>query len=403
MEKQYLRISQFILLVLLFLTLLSETLCLLPNFEPLLVNCGGSSYTDEHGSYWAADVGFQAGEPKTILNPSSYNLSLQDSVLRYFRRGDLSCYHFDVPFGRYLIRSGFAYRNVDNLFTFPELSFYLEGVLVHQIVLGVWEKNNSGVLYKESIGFVRDGTANICLLPIKGQALISSIEIYPQDDFAYSGSTLSQTSFLSTHVRMNCGGSSLGPRVDTGYRLWMEDTAITYDIFKPIYTNRTIVGVNKPPDYLPAEIFRSGLQAGLSTVISYSYYFQGLSHLNDWLVRLYFAEIETNVKVGERVFDIQVNSRQLENFDILRNTGNLSFVPTSVLVSFDLTLPSYTTPANIMISLSNNGNSLYNPFISAFEVFEVINAGPAIRDVETGTSFFFLIIILSGLLTMYRY
>lgn len=33
------------------------------DFEDLLINCGGGAYTDTEGRQWAADYGFEGGNP----------------------------------------------------------------------------------------------------------------------------------------------------------------------------------------------------------------------------------------------------------------------------------------------------------------------------------------------------
>lgn len=85
---------------------------------------------------------------------------------------------------------------------------------------------------------------------------------------------------------------------------------------------------------------------------------------DNYLIILYFLELDSNMQTGQRLFDVYVNGdKMFENFDILRNGSISNYQEISVRVRSNGYL-------NISLVKSSPGVK-YGPICNAYEIFQV--------------------------------
>lgn len=351
--------------------------------EPLRINCGGPDVQDSRGVFWKEDVYYLGGKALYLKNTEASNMETIYTTLRYFGNGDTNCYLIPAPVGRYFVRSSFWYHNFDGKHSPPSMRVYLEGVLVESMNLGKPKAGFSGNGAYSTDYFVTstDGHVEFCLLPDDGRPFVNTLEVFPADSDSYDSGA--QKSFLSNIVRINVGGYPLHDTYDAGHRFWAGDSSYTAWNHETVETSSVIQNVGVSPNFLPAEIFQQS-RVGKNGILGYSLLLQGLSSLNEWLLCLHFAEVEPNVRIGDRVFDIQVNSVVVSQFDILKATQNRSFTAATVLQPFTFKLASYASPSNLIINLIRSNDSVRDPILAALEVYEAIKFGTARENLISG-------------------
>ena len=101
-----------------------------------------------------------------------------------------------------------------------------------------------------------------------------------------------------------------------------------------------------------------------------------VSDSNQWLLHLYFAEINATVKPGERTFYVilagygnftRIGEDTDTGFDAAQNG---LFNATTIAIPFHFP-PSYIQDLFVFGLVKTNG-SLYNPILNGFELYEVI-------------------------------
>lgn len=92
---------------------------------------------------------------------------------------------------------------------------------------------------------------------------------------------------------------------------------------------------------------------------------------NDFLIILYFLELDSDVQIGQRVFDIYVNDdKKFANFDILENENSSNYQVISLRVKSNGFL-------NISL-VQVPGKAKYGPICNAYEIYQILQ-----RSTET--------------------
>ncbi|GJP71485.1 hypothetical protein CLOP_g2316 [Closterium sp. NIES-67] len=380
--------------------------------DPIRVDCGSvEGSTDADGIMWLPDQYFANGTAKSI-QPTYYAgglLKPVDRTLRYWEVGD-SCYRVPVTPGRYLVRLSFSYNNFDNNY-YNLLPLNLDpsvGVSINDYfveVVGIKGLNTTAyytdyIVFSQPAATTGDGANNghgnasqqqheisVCFLPFQGNPFVNSLQVLPMDTDAYFASTTGANVVLSNWVRINAGGAAIGPEPsgsDPGHRTWDADVGTSKsDPWVQMVAATSAAAVTVPASWesfsLPSDLFTTARVAGGKSKTT-GYNFTGLFPVdqdNEFMVLLYFAEIEAGVGVGERVMDVWVNGKWT-TIDIAERAGGAN---TALVYSLNRVklggVPNSPDGQWLAVLLRPAGGDLRlrAPMISGVEVYEVIYGG----------------------------
>lgn len=241
-------------------------------------------------------------------------------------------------------------------------------------------------------------TLQICFHGSQGVPFINSIEVNPLDSDAYDDKTRGMNVVMTLVGRVNKGGPAIaGYPTDLGYRFWLPDLSSMNVLHKRVSTTREInnCGPTASPEFLPCDLFQTAWEAtkvgGKDTLLEVAVNSVSRSNSSMWLLHLHVAEIDENVKPGDRVFDVIVEpfsnlmrSRvylQTE-FDVAAQFG--LFSASSIKTLFQVFSPY--TQGGFVFGLTKANGSLYDPILSGFELYEVIDVSLAnASTVESGS------------------
>ena len=107
---------------------------------------------------------------------------------------------------------------------------------------------------------------------------------------------------------------------------------------------------------------------------------------DDYLIILFFLELDANVKTGHRIFDIYVNGNKMyEKIDILQNGSLSNYQEVSMRVKSNGSL-------NISLVKASAGEK-YGPICNAYEIFQVHQKAAETMQRDCTYLFLFLMII----------
>eukprot|EP00897_Mesotaenium_endlicherianum_P008602 jgi/Mesen1/7770/ME000408S06879 len=386
--------SHWLVALVLTMSFLATVIAERPTIDPILIDCGSTNHSLVDGQAWQADNYYLAGTAHSLATNQT-SLRVPDSNLRAFAAGEVSCYVVPAPDGKYLVRMSFAYRNFDGRNMPPSFDVYIEGILVESVNVGEREssQDGGGAFYTGFIVYVLDGDCDVCLYPLQGETtFVNTLQLYPLDEAAYTADVLDRTVFLANYKRVNSGGPKVRASEDPGYRIWKADEREVRGAAEAgksrVLTSggNAIVGAEVAPDYFPRQIFETAREAGAGNFTGYDWRLPSVSILHRWMVRMYFAELNPAVRVGERVFDLHVNDVFLRGFDILAESGGRHLAPVHATLFFNFSLPTYTNPYNVHVGVTSAPGSKYPPLLCAVEVYEIIPTYATREDVEAGVN-----------------
>ena len=150
----------------------------------------------------------------------------------------------------------------------------MQGTLVEIIDVGVIAQQvTEGAYYSDYIAFALSGNVTVCLQPMptpEGKVyspFLNTLEILPVDAESYDAGRTGQNVILSTYLRLNMGGPSLGPEPqDPGHRTWSADVAPAQGRYRPVGSRAKVHGTGGAPDYLPTWMFQTCREAQVCAV-----------------------------------------------------------------------------------------------------------------------------------------
>eukprot|EP00271_Cylindrocystis_brebissonii_P001136 TRINITY_DN11433_c0_g1_i1.p1 TRINITY_DN11433_c0_g1~~TRINITY_DN11433_c0_g1_i1.p1 ORF type:complete len:566 (+),score=43.17 TRINITY_DN11433_c0_g1_i1:702-2399(+) len=350
------------------------------------INCGGPPYTDSLGNRWLGDSYYEGGSPTVLSSSNSDDPGL--STYRSFppNSGGISCYEIPSDAQYYGIRLGFShFGGREGTATGPKFEIFVEGVMVQAVEPNVSKTDIGNQLqvsyadqtfYTEHMLKVSDGFTDICLRPVEGTPFISTIELVPLDSDLFEDMEVPLRSIVTNHVRVNSGGLALGPPVDI--RIWTADESQAEGQYKSVHVEALGQlalddSVAQGPEKLPPVLFHKARESTAGWT-GYGWVLNGVSELNDWVVRFYFCEVNSSVRIGDRVMDVFVNSVHVKRVDILQLTEGVHFKPVMLSLPFNLSLSTNESPRNLMVGLGRAAGSRLEPILAGVTVMEIIPA-----------------------------
>ncbi|KAM1161372.1 hypothetical protein ACFX14_000523 [Malus domestica] len=328
--------------------------------------CTESNYTDSRNISWISDYNQfpNATGCHTIQSEADYS-GYNRSRAFYQNSGQKRCYKLSTEKGEdYLIRATFLFGHIWS-------SSFSVSVGVTPISV-VDSSEDSAVV--EGIFRATEDNTYLCLVYGKGAPYISELELRPLQNLKYYLEDFpSSVLKLVTRNSFAITKDDIRYPNDTSDRIWKSNPSAdpgtgtgTYHISQP---NVSISGnATASP---PVQVLQTALAAPDRLLLLHN----GLpTESYQYLVFLYFYEVDRTVQAGERVFDIFLNDElKKRRFDVSGNGSNykeLSFTVTAN-GSLNLTL--------VKVSGSENG-----PICNAYEILQVLPWRPETNksDVE---------------------
>ncbi|KAI3951089.1 hypothetical protein MKW92_047409 [Papaver armeniacum] len=199
---------------------------------------------------------------------------------------------------------------------------------------------------------------NFCLVRGKGNAYISKLELRPlSDGLVYLSSDPSRV--LKVVKRVDLGNKHGVVRYpnDQNDRIWNVDEAQKDET--PIWSNAQVR--NNVKTSIPLQV----LQTALSDDKRLQFGFDDIdTGDNEYMIVLYFLELDDSVGVGQRVFDIYINGElKFENFDILGGEAGYNYR----VVVLRFTANKFL---NVNLIKVSNGSE-FGPICNAYEVLQL--------------------------------
>ncbi|KAJ6853320.1 nodulation receptor kinase-like [Iris pallida] len=209
----------------------------------------------------------------------------------------------------------------------------------------------------EGVFTATENHANICLVRGIGNAYISKLELRPINDGTYLHG--SKSSILKLISRVDLGNEDFAYRypIDLADRIWETGTYITGSTSLSS-SKITPQGANIS---IPIEV----LQTAVVNAERLQFLHADLDvHHYDYVIILYFLELDASVQTGERIFDVYINGDEMyHNIDILQTGRASNYREISVRVKLN---------GYLNISLVKASDEIkYGPICNAYEVFQV--------------------------------
>lgn len=183
------------------------------------IDCGSTvNYTDSTtGLEWTTDEGYissalGSNKPVTVILGGGENAK-QIATARYFKPGrKKNCYALPAASNNsYLIRATFLFGDLE---ASPPSNYAFNLSIDSTVVQGVTfapSTVNTATEYEFFVASTGD-QINFCIIPVVGNAFISSLELRPLTPTMYRGLMFS-SKYTKTLYRLNCGAASTDPTV----------------------------------------------------------------------------------------------------------------------------------------------------------------------------------------------
>jgi hypothetical protein len=285
-----------------------------PPTSSILVNAGGSAYTDALGQVWSADTSYTGGYPYSTTSTikSTTSQPLYDTV----RFGSAFQYQFTVPNGSYTVTLKFA----EPYFVAAGSRIFNASINGSQVLSNFDTIAQAGgalaAVDKSFPVTVTSGTITIAFTAVVDNAIVSAIQIVPSSAPTF------------TPICVDSGGAAF---TDSTGQAWSADTGFTGGY-----------------PYSTAATIRNTTASALYQTVRYGSSFQYLFTVpnGSYTVTLKFAE-PYFLSSGSRVFNVAINGASvLSNFDIVTHAGG-SFT------AYDQSFPVTVTGGQILIQFTS--------------------------------------------------
>ncbi|KAK9276328.1 hypothetical protein L1049_005860 [Liquidambar formosana] len=296
------------------------------------IDCGGlTNSTDQFNTTWLSDRFFTAGSSAIVSEPLRFH-SLPEKTLRFFpiTSGKKNCYIIpNLPNGRYFVRTFTVYDNYDGKSHPPSFDVSVEGTFVFSWRSPWPETTSRDGAYSDIFTFVNDGEADVCFYSIATDPpVIASLELAQVDPSSYDSASVGDNQILVNYGRLTCGTNEWGPGfsndVDLFGRLWQADLDFRSQNsagFNALSTPKSISNTGQPPNYFPMKLYQQAVTLTRNGPLEYEL---PVDAKLDYLVWLHFAEIDSSVRAGQRVFDVFVNDMNVTRVDIYKQVGGFA-------------------------------------------------------------------------------
>ncbi|XP_076937297.1 nodulation receptor kinase-like [Bidens hawaiensis] len=311
--------------------------------------CANSNFTDPNNIIWIPDdKSFSDNRQcQDIVRPLQNGTTYDHARFFNSNYGTKWCYELPTKKGQnYLIRGTFPYEDIS---TSPTGTFF--DVLIGITPLG--RVNSTDETEIEGIVMATNDYINFCLLPKQGNPYVSKIELRPLDSDYKDPSTV-----LKVVHRVDVGNTKGEIRYpqDPYDRIWKPESDINQNSNSTSLQNSNINGPNGTITLPPITV----LQTARTHSDRLEFWHNLHSGYTDYILNLYFLELDESVQTGQRVFDIYINDKQRENIDIL--SGGSNYKAASI---------NFTASQFLNLTITKAKGSQWGPMCNAYEVLQV--------------------------------
>ncbi|KAK9110953.1 hypothetical protein Scep_018472 [Stephania cephalantha] len=270
--------------------------------------------------------------------------------------GSKWCYNLTtIKSEDYLIRGTFI--NGISSDTTPDTVF---DVSISATIIGQVNSSSTDLLEVEGVLRATDNYTNFCLVRRHGNPYLSKLELRPLKDLFYFNNHSSAVLKLVSRVDVGNTIDSIRYPLDRSDRIW-KNSEIKIETANSISNSSIIVhGANTT---VPLQVLQTA-SIDLER-LDFSLNNLGKGDSN-YLIHIYFLELNDSLKTGERVFDVMINGeKQYDKFDILGNGAGATNYRELV----------FSVSANEALNMSmvkSPGASL-GPICNAYEIFQVLS------------------------------
>ncbi|KAJ8769391.1 hypothetical protein K2173_002595 [Erythroxylum novogranatense] len=351
--------------VILCLFILVQLTCAQPGFVSI-ASCAESSFKDNNGIKYTSDNGiFQTDSTKWQCH-DAFRAALNDTtygkVRVFYIHSEKICYKLPTtPDSDYLIRGTFL--SSDSVRTSVSSFDVLIGVTPIDAV-----NSSKEVEVVEGIFRATEQNIDFCLAYDKGDPYISQLELRPLNNSKYFQGNATTVLHLIARIDVGNNGADIRYPVDEFDRIWTSPDPETLPPSASVLSTPLYI----PDRPVPSQVLQTALYH--PDRLEFQHNDLDTQEYN-YVVFLYFYELNASVQKGQRVFDIYINNEiKLDRFDILANGSKYIEVPLNVAATGSL---------NLTLARLRNVSD-FGPILNAYEILQVKTwvQGTNQRDVE---------------------
>ncbi|PIA55232.1 hypothetical protein AQUCO_00800157v1, partial [Aquilegia coerulea] len=329
--------------------------------------CAPSSYTDPNTQIrWISDNDFQNDGKCQVISTQEARDSTY-KLARVFANGSRQKWCYNLPTVNnqiYLVRGTFIHGSYIDITTDTFFDVTYGATTLRRI------NSSIDTLEVEGIFRATNDFMHFCIVRRNGTPYISNLEMRPFSVLDYS--TTDPSSVLKVISRLDLGNSEGVVRYpdDVNDRIWNANASRIQN--ENLLSNANI-SVNGANTTVPLKVLQTAVtKSGRLEFI----YHDLVEHDTNYLIYLYFLELNTSVVTGQRVFHIFVNGEQMsERLDILGNNTTSNYKEVKLNI---------TANGVLNVSLIKVEDAVLGPILNAYEILEVqkLVTGTLQKDVD---------------------
>ncbi|KAK9110786.1 hypothetical protein Sjap_018846 [Stephania japonica] len=317
--------------------------------------CSTSIYTDPKTNItWIPDAGIirNKGKCENITAASVKDNSYDTArIFGTSSTGTKWCYNLTTIKGEnYLIRGTFNHSiGTDTVFD----------VSISAAIIGQVKSLSADSSEVEGVFKATDNCTNFCLVRRHGNPYLSKLELRPLHDLVYFNNHSSTVLKLVSRVDVGNTIEAIRYPLDRSDRIWKNSEIQSKTDNSISNTSSLVHGANTA---VPLQV----LQTASIDPERLDFLLNNLGKRDsNYLIHLYFLELNGSVKTGERVFDVLINGKkQFDKFDILGNDAATNYRELVFSVSANEALN---------MSMVKSPEASLGPICNAHEIFQVFS------------------------------
>ncbi|KAK1433192.1 hypothetical protein QVD17_10100 [Tagetes erecta] len=312
--------------------------------------CGDSKFTDPNNNItWIPDDTWfsDSRQCQDIVRPLQNGTTYDHTRFFNSNYGTKWCYELPTKKGQnYLIRGTFPFEDINKS---PTGTFF--DVSIDTTPIG--RVNSTDETEIEGNVRATNDYINFCLLPRQGNPYVSKIELRPLDlDHEDPSSVLKLVHRVDVG---NTKGEIRYPQ-DPYDRIWKPDSDLNQNSKSTSLENSSIIGLNGTKTLPPITV----LQTARTHSDHLEFWHNIPSGYNNYILNLYFLELDGSMQTGQRVFDIYINDEQRQQIDIISDGSN--YKATSI---------NFTASQFLNLTITKANGSQWGPICNAYEILQV--------------------------------
>ncbi|KAI3726410.1 hypothetical protein L1987_66207 [Smallanthus sonchifolius] len=312
--------------------------------------CADSKFTDPNNNItWIPDDKWFSDnrQCQDIVRPLQNGTTYDHARFFNSNYGTKWCYDLPTKKGQnYLIRGTFPYEDINA----PPTGTFFD-VLIGTTPIG--RVNSTDETEIEGNLRAANDYISFCLLPKQGNPYVSKIELRPLDlDYGDTSTVLKLVHRVDVG---NTKGEIRYPQ-DPYDRIWKPDSDLNQNGNYTSLENKNIIGPIGTKALPPITV----LQTARTHSDHLEFWHNFHSGYNDYILNLYFLELDGSVQTGKRVFDIYINDKPRQQIDIISGGSNYKAISIN-----------FTASQFLNLTMAKATGSQWGPICNAYEILQV--------------------------------